>query len=91
MSELQLFIKSGGEGRPRDPQIRRAVLEAMQRLRTNAGPAAVSREVIVSLHRTVHWTTARRHLDELAAVHVLVKRSFKQGKKTFLFYDLVTA
>lgn len=88
MPEPQLFLKSSGVGRPRDDRIKHAVLEAMRRLKSNAAPETVSREVVLSLHRKVHWTTAQRYLDELATERLVVKRTLKQGKKTFFYYNL---
>ena len=89
MSDLQLYIRAGAVGRPPDGRIKPAVLDAMRRIQTNAAPEAVSREVVVSLRRKVHWTTARKYLDELTKERLVVRRTVRRGKKTFFFYDLV--
>ena len=89
MSEVQMFIRSGGVGRPNDANIKPAVLEAMKRLQRNATPESVSREVFLSLWRKIHWVTAQKYLDQLTEERILVKRPVKLFKKTIFYYDFI--
>lgn len=83
--ELELEIHAG---RPRDENIKRAIVPALRELRM-ANPVAIASKISASLGHKVCRISAYKYLEELAAEHRIKRHVVSKGaKRTIVVYSL---
>jgi hypothetical protein len=82
--ELELKVHSG---KPRNENIKRAIIPALQELKM-ANPAAIARKISIPLGHEVCRITAYKYLEELAAEHRIKRYVVSKGvKRTIVVYS----
>lgn len=75
-------------GRPRDENIKKAIMPALQELKM-ANPAAIARIISIPLGHKVCRISAYKYLEELAAEHRIKRHIVSKGaKRTIVVYSL---
>jgi len=83
--EIGLEVHSG---RPRNENIKRAIVPALQELKM-ANPAAVARKISIPLGHNVCRISASKYLEELAAEHRIKRHVVsKAAIRTIVVYSL---
>jgi len=83
--ELEPEIHSG---RPRNENIKRAIVPALRELKM-ANPAAIARYISIPLGHKVCRISAYKYLEELAAEHRITRHVVSKGaKRTIVVYSL---
>jgi hypothetical protein len=83
--EIEAEVHSG---RPRDENIKRAIMPALRELKM-ANPAAMARKISVTLGHKVCRISAYKYLEELAAEHRIKRHVVSKGaKRTIIVYSL---
>jgi hypothetical protein len=83
--ELVTEVRSG---RPRNENIKWAILPALRELKM-ANPAAIARKISIPLGHKVCRISAYKYLEELAAEHQIKRHVVSKGaKRTIVVYSL---
>jgi len=73
-------------GRPRDAEIRGAVIDAVRALEVGT-PERIRQEVSSKLNRAVSWNTIKKCLDEACIEGVSVKRVLSSRKRQMTVFS----